>query len=502
MFLLVPPDTRPPTLAFPKRLIEASGHELKLPPIAALNKLNEAGSYDALRGWLETEAKTSDVLILSLEQLCLGGMIPARRVTDSLEAALAKLLLLKQLKQLNPQLRILAFGVIVRVAHGNDPLEEKPYYADYGDALRAYSEAFDRFQREANPEHENRLQRCIKALPATILNDWLSTRKRNHLLHLEALELLKSGVLEHLCLTLDDTSTYGLAAADRRALEARADALSLWSQVDIYPGADEVPSTLIARALSPRPNKVYLHYSGVFGPEAELLFEDRPAGELVKAQLRAARCSLVGSPEQADFILAVNTPATKQAHQQPDFATVDTAARHLPAFVDFIAQGLARQQAISLADIAYPNGSEQRLMTLLERLDLTELAGFSGWNTAGNSLGTAIAMGVLRPQMRDDKAFYHLLFDRLVDDYLYQTRVRAAVDQKLGGVNPFDLGDMKTVAEALINEQLEPLARALWQQHFAKLPYHLVWKQPRLSWPRLFTLELNFDLEDKDAAKN
>ncbi len=496
-FLLVPPDTRPPTLAFPKRLIQATGHSVKVPPSNALNRLNEPGSYKMLDAWLQTEAKEADILILSLEQLCLGGMIPARRVNDSLEEALGKLELLKTLKQQNPALRILAFGVIVRVAHGNDPLEEKPYFGEYGDALRAYSEAFDRFEREPNQSHEANLHHCFRVLPAAILNDWLSTRKRNHFLHLRALELVKDGILEHLCLTLDDTSTYGLAAADRRALEAKTDELGLWSKVNIYPGADEVPSTLIARALSPKPTKVYLHYSGVFGPQTELLFEDRPAGELVNAQLRAAHCKVVEQSKNADFILAINTPAHKQAQSQPDYATVDTAARYLPSFIDAIEQMLADTKILSLADIAYPNGAEKRLMTLIDGLKLSHLAGFSGWNTAGNSLGTAIALGVLHPQIKDPKLFYHLLFDRLVDDYLYQAIIRSAVDKKLGGANPFDLGQQKAQAETLINEMLEPLAQALWQKHFAQLPYLLIWQDATLSWPRLFTLELNFYLEDK-----
>ncbi|MCA9837146.1 MAG: DUF4127 family protein [Trueperaceae bacterium] len=493
---LVPPDTRPPTMAFPKRLVESLGHQPNLPPASALNQLNEPGSFAELKSWLLNTTQEADILILSLEQLCLGGMIPARRINDSLESALAKLDLLRELKRQTPGLRILAFGVIVRVAHGNDPVEEKPYFATYGNALRAYSEAFDRFEREPSPSHEQQLYHCYKALPATILNNWLETRKRNHLLHLEALELLKDGVLEHLCLTLDDTSTYGLAAADRRALEARTDQLGLWSQVDIYPGADEVPSTLIARALRPKKTAVYLHYSGSYGPQTGMLFEDRPAGELIKAQLRAANCK-PASYEQADFILAVNTPGNKQAHSQPDFASVDTAERHLPAFIDFIEEQLALKKPVSIADIAYPNGAEKRFMGLLEKLDLSKLAGYSGWNTAGNSLGTAIAMAALYPLVTDPNAWTQLLFERLIDDYLYQALVRPAVDEALGGANPFDLGNDLEHAEALIGQKLEPLARALWQKHFDYLPYELDWRAPRLAWPRLFTLEPDFELKEK-----
>ena len=40
--------------------------------------------------------------------------------------------------------------------------------------------------------------------------------------------------------------------------EARTDELKLRHKVDIYPGADEVPATLLARALQNTPSKVYI----------------------------------------------------------------------------------------------------------------------------------------------------------------------------------------------------------------------------------------------------
>lgn len=498
--LLLPPDTRPPTLSFPQRLAQCLGLDLSVAPKEALNQLNQPGDFEALKTWLKHSVTGADCLILSLEQLCLGGMIPARRVNDRLETALSKLELLKELKTLNPNIRILAFGVIVRVAHGNDPLEEKPYYAEYGDALRAYSEAFDRAAREPSREHESALKQRIKAVPETILNDWLATRQRNHQVHHQALELCQAGILEHLCLCLDDTSNYGLAAADRRALEHKTDALGLWSQVDIYPGADEVPCSLLVRALNNKAQKVYLRYSGSLGAQSELIFEDRPAGELIKAQLRAARCQQVTSLAEADFVLAVNSPGSKQAHVQPDFATVDTTHRHLPEFIDFIRDCLASDTPLSIADIAYPNGAEIRFMKLLESCNLASLAGFSGWNTAGNSLGTAIAMGAVAKRVKDQQLFSQLLFDRLVDDYLYQSIVRNEVEKELQATDPFDLGDRSSEAEKLINARLEPLALQLWQAHFQHLPYQLNWQKPRLAWPRLFTLELSFSLSPKNLG--
>jgi hypothetical protein len=492
--LLVPPDTRPPTMQFPVRLAEAVGQDVFTPPDEALNHLNQPGNFETLKAWLLEHSPASNVLILSLEQLTLGGMIPARRVDDSLETALKKLELLRELKHLNPKLQIFAGGVIVRVAHGNDPLEEKPYYGEHGKNLRAYSEAFDKFERQKTIENESRLWQATKALPRNILDDWLSTRLRNFEMHVKALELTNENIIDHLYLTLDDTSLFGLASRDRRKLEARVDELQLWHKVDIYPGADEVPVTLLARTLQERPSKVYVRYSSTNGANAGMMFEDRPAGELVKAHLRAARCLQVDSIHEADFVLAVNTPAIAQSEERPDFLNVDTAARHLPEFTDFIARCLRETRPVSIADIAYPNGAEERFVRLLEITTLKNLAGFAAWNTAGNTLGSAIAMGVLSNYSQHHEVWTEILFNRFVDDYLYQTIVREEVRQKLQA-DPFDLGDEKARAENMIAEKIEPMAREFWRKHFASEKLELHWEQPRLAWPRLFTGIFPFRVE-------
>lgn len=482
--LLIPPDVRPQTLAHPVQLARMAGAEIRVPPPLALPRLNEPGNTALLRDWLLDEAPRADALIVCLETLTLGGMIPARRVSDPQDAVLDRLNVLEEARRLNPALRILAFGVIVRVAHDNDPLEEKPYYGEWGRELRAYSTAFDRHARHGEAERPA-LEAAREAVPVATLSDWLATRERNRTLHLEALNHVQGGVIEHLCLTLDDTTPYGLAAHDRRLLEARTDELNVWSRVDIYPGADEVPVTLLARLLREGTPRVHLRYSGTLGAAAGLLYEDRRAGELVQAHLRASGCVLADGRADADFILAVNTPGERQANVQPDHATVDTTARHLPAFVDFLRDALERGERVSLADIAYPNGAERRLWRLMQGVPLARLAGYAAWNTAGNTLGSAIAMGAL--PVRDDCARVEALFSRLVDDALYQAEVRAQVRAGLHEPSPFDLGEQLPRANELVADLMLPRMHALWERQFSHFDHRLELETPHLAWPRLFT---------------
>jgi len=497
--LLVPPDVRPPTLEFPRRLAEAVGWRVLLPPPAALPHLNVPGDTADLADWLHAEAPAANLAIVSLETLALGGLIPARRVDTPTAAALTALGVLRELRTRWPRLRILAGGVIVRVAHDDDPLEEKRYYGLHGAALRAYSEAFDRHARRPDETHARRLREAEAEVPNEVLADWLATRERNHQLHLAALDLLAAGVLDHLVLTLDDTTAYGLAAVDRRRLAARADELGVWDRFDLYPGADEVPATLLARALAPRA-VVAVRLSARLGEAATTLYEDRPLGALIDAHLRAAGSRRAepsaGAPDViaasttngVDWVLAVNGPATAQARTQPDHVTVDTSARNLPGFVDAVARDLAAGRRVAVADVAYPNGAERRLMTLLgDRVPLADLAGFAAWNTAGNTLGSAIAMGALAPLAVDRAAWAELLFGRLVDDFLYQGLARERVRVALGDPDPYDLGDRWPEAEALVDAHVRPLAEDLWRRHFAGRGLSLDWGPARLAWPRLFT---------------
>ncbi|THF88816.1 DUF4127 family protein [Deinococcus sp. KSM4-11] len=484
--LLVPPDTRPPTLDLPAALARMTGAAVSVPPPAALPDFFTPGDPALLRAWLEAAAPTANVLVVCVETLCLGGMIPARRVSDDLDVALERLAVLAYLKAHHPALRIYAFGVIVRVAHDNDPHEEKPYYGQWGRELRAYSVAFDRHARHGDGELAA-LDAARAGVPEDILADWLGTRERNRALHLRALELLGDGVLDHLCLTLDDTTEYGLAAFDRRLLEAHADDLGVWEHLDIYPGADEVPCALIARALRPETVRVWVRYSGLDGARSGMAYEDRPAGELVRTHLRAAGCGLADTPAEAAFTLAVNTPGTRQAHRQPDFATVDTTHRHLPAFIDALRDDLQAGRTVSVADIAYPNGAEWRLWTLMQGLPLARLAGYSAWNTAGNTLGAAIAFGKLAPLVVNRAEHAGALFARMVDDALYQGWARSQVRARLDQPSPFDLGTQRGAAEAHLRELITPRIHDLWNTHFVAGGLELEVGTPNLAWPRLFT---------------
>ncbi|MFD1730617.1 DUF4127 family protein [Deinococcus malanensis] len=223
------------------------------------------------------------------------------------------------------------------------------------------------------------------------------------------------------------------------------------------------------------------------GAATGMIYEDRPAGELVRAHLRAAGCVPADSLHEADFVLAVNTPGQRQANVQPDPATVDTPDRHLPAFVDELISDMHKGRPVSLADVAYPNGAERRLWTLLQRAPLSQLAGYSAWNTAGNTLGSAVAFGALASLVQDRATQAEMLFTRMLDDALYQAWTRPEVRAALESPSPFDLGEQRAEAETILQRIVTPRAHSLWNTHFAGTGLSLNLGPAHLAWPRLFT---------------
>ncbi|MBC7646758.1 MAG: DUF4127 family protein, partial [Pseudopedobacter sp.] len=180
---------------------------------------------------------------------------------------------------------------------------------------------------------------------------------------------------------------------------------------------------------------------------------------------------------------------TRQGHAQPDFETVDTSARFLPRFAQKISEALERGEKVALADVAYPNGAEKRLMNLLKNALLHNLLGYAAWNTAGNTLGSAIATAVCGLEGQNERARVEALFSRLVDDWIYQGEFRLQVWNALERPSIFDLGDLKARAESEIELRIKPAALELWNTYFA--PHYpnlkLEWNGSSLAWPRLFT---------------
>ncbi|HRW51109.1 MAG TPA: DUF4127 family protein, partial [Caldilinea sp.] len=511
---IVPLDDRSVNYECLQMLGAAAGLTVLLPPKAWLGTPWRAGDTAKLGDWLARTAPSADALIVAIDTLGYGGLVNSRRSTDPTDAVMARLELLRDLKQARPQMTVLAFNVLMRITRGNDAEEEKAYWADYGARIFRLSYLEDRAAMAVGtPAEAEEIATLRGEIPAELVEDFLAGRARNHAVNRRMIEWAAEGIFDYLIIPQDDTVDYGWNIAEARRLRRYVSEIGAADRVSIYPGTDETAMLLLARYAAQRAGcvpQVRLRYSGA--DQIVTAYEDRPMTEMVKAHLGPLGGTLCDDPAVADITLYINAPAEVQGNgpeqwalalsaeevaalspasqaalttyrrQSAGAATLRemyTVRRDLPEFVRALARDLAEGRTCAVVDVAFVNAGDLALGELLVRLPiLSQLAAYGGWNTAGNTLGCVLAQAVIRHAQRIQgatpealAAHARFLFLRLVEDYLFMARLRtqiAVVDLPRLGL-PITLGSLGDQAESvrlLVEEQLGDAAAALANERF------------------------------------
>ena len=508
----LPVDARPVVRAQVQQLVASAGWELLLPPVSALGHFRVPADRDALWRWVQQQAGAVDGLVLSLDMLVYGGLVPSRFIADPLAVLLARLHKLRELRARHPGTRLTAFLATMRLSNNNIADEEKPYWAEHGTQLWQWSFHSDRaavLRAAGGPQADALGSEALAAavaarLPEPVRLDYRSTRERNFAVASAALLLVQGGVIHRLVLPQDDTAAFGFNIAERRALQAQVQALALQDRVLIYPGADEVMHTLCAHTLRHLQNTPPLRVALAFSDPSHVaalqaLYEDRPLLESVASQIAAvgaqalpAGVTSAGAHDaQADVLLAVHTQGTEQG----DWAM----GRPLPqrpgvdaAWWQRLHAAHARGQPVSLVDLAFANGGDPWLLARIDQPDrgaadtLPPLFTYAGWNTASNSLGGALAHLALAHAAQPQTPWHspkhrHICALRLFEDGCYQAVLRQALR---GCVH--EAGCDATTLERQAQE-LVPVWANAWAAGIG-LPWRV--QQLWLPWGRTFEIGL------------
>ncbi len=494
---LIPLDERPVNTRYPRMIADITGAELCVPPSELLSTKRKPADRTALAEWLANTASSCDTLIVSLDMLAYGGLIASRTTDDS---ALSCLSVLDCLRALPLRLTTYAFNVITRIPDANDSIEEPDYWATYGKRLHRYSQLLHRFAE--GEAVEEALSALHHEIPEAHRTDFLQRRLRNHQVNLAALDLAAQGVFDLLVISSDDTSPYGLGSQEKAWLRQWRERLALGDSVLMYPGADEIGCVLTVRALlrDSAPPRFHVQYAIEADKQRVAPYEDGAVSLTVDRHIRALGGLIAESELEADFIVAVNPPSRigTELDFSPDAYAAEQAYRAAPmaAFAAQVAAWLRDGRRVILCDVAYPNGSDPFLMAqLFEATDVTQLAAYGAWNTAGNTIGTALAQGAASAMIRtpqQTQAHQRFLAHRFVEDYLYQQGVRAEVRAWLA--QRTGIPDSAPPIEA---ETCAYIERAL-RERLAGLPklgdqWRIAPNSVRLPWQRTF--EIDFDLE-------
>ncbi len=436
--VVIPLDERPCNYNFNQLLVEGTDYKVVVPPLEIMGNKKQVGKVDEIWNFMEKEIVDADSVIISTDTLLYSGIIPSRLHYYNEEELINKLNRLDNLKKINPRLKVYGFSLIMRNPSYSSNEEEPDYYEDWGREI--HRSGYIGHKKElgiATDSELKELESINQRLPKEYLNDYLNRRMINLSVNKRVIELVKEKVFDFAIIPQDDSSPYGLTAKDQKIIRQYIDDLEVGLNVYMYPGADEVTNTLLARIINVNNSKrplVYIKYTS-FGSKSVIpLYEDRPLHETVKYQIMATNALIASSVQEADIILIINAPALKmiEAGNAENRGIDYDVFRNLIEVVEFADYAIKElKKPVVIGDVAYANGGDLQLVKLLKQKGLLfKLAGYAGWNTSSNSLGTCIPQGLIYLQYGVRKEHYDFLGLRYTEDLGYCSYVRSLVTNK------------------------------------------------------------------------
>ena len=110
--ILLPLDERPCNFDFPSKIFNGEKYTIIRPE--HLGQKKTPASYEFIRDFLLANIEKADAAVISIDTLLYGGLIPSRLHHLSEETVLERLMLLKELREKNPQVKLYAFQCIMR----------------------------------------------------------------------------------------------------------------------------------------------------------------------------------------------------------------------------------------------------------------------------------------------------------------------------------------------------------------------------------------------------
>ena len=432
--VFLPLDARPVCYQTPQLLMKMAGVLPLMPNPDWLGHLKQPAEIPVLIKWLETLSDFNAPVFAALDLMAYGGLIPSRIGLET-EAEIRNQL--SQFYGILMSSAVYGYSSILRIPTYNNAEEEPEYWATYGSALQAFSTLsyhamVDKSLLPAWPDE----------IPLEVLADFLHRRHRNFSINEYHLQCLMAGLLQSVIFCEDDRTEAGLNVAEADCLKTQVELHDLQALASVQTGADEIGHCLLARHLNAfaiEAPTVWVVYTHPEGKDSYACFDGVPLEAVVQQRLNTCGLKPAETYEQATMVLLVHSPATQlgmgdYCENRP--AVIEEALQYNEATAE-INKAQAHQKPLVIADVASANGGDFGFYetVLLPQPNWIEwLYGYAGWNTPGNSIGSALAMASIRLQAEREDAFnstyfQQLLAIRLADDVIYQSKVRGELRQ-------------------------------------------------------------------------
>ncbi len=456
VILVVPLDSRPPCTDYIVSLARMAGYQIILPPPELMDEYHKPADITRMREWLQQKIVHADAAIISVDMLIHGGLLASRKGTGSIGDATEVLALLDTIHKSHPQVKLFAFSIIPRLLiPGNSNTEKFRQPMVEWSMLQETTTLFD------NPRDFEKLLRLESVIPVEIIHRYRALYAANHQLNRNLVTLAQKGVLAGLVLGQDDSAIFGLGNLERQRLENEISRLSpeMRKKIFVTRGTDEVALTLLGPATDSANEakyKVFIHYTEAHAATAILPYMPRPLMQTVAEKLAISGAEPTSSIFEADFILIVHAGNSQSRETQ------------LKTNADQIKSWMEQGRNVAIVDLATDWIEKQTLLPYLQQNEapLYQLLAYAGWNTASNSIGTAITQSIMSLSGRNsveasivlyrDLARVEFISDRFLDDWYYQKIFRHQLNESLEKqkIDPYNLKDAQKNVAAQINHQL------------------------------------------------
>jgi len=493
--VLLPLDERPCNYDFPYKLFQSEELEIVRPDY--LGDKKRPADIEQIKTFLLKECETAYGVILSVDMLLYGGLIPSRLHQDKLDVLKNRLQIIRELKKKNPGLKVYAFQCIMRCPNYDGNEEEPDYYSQYG--IKIFNEGVLKHKCSLAMADENELNQLRMQIPQEILTDYEKRREINRSLNMETIKYYKEGYIDALVFPQDDSAPYGYTAIDQMMIRRRIQEESLTDEILLYSGADEVALTLASRLLNDRKEtmpKVFVKYASEAAKTMIPLYEGVRLSTTIGYHILSAGCTQVEQSENADFILVITAPDCnmEEASEQPSLSPNYNAERNMAEIIRFIAQQIKMGKRIAIADNAYANGGELDFIRILNKHHLLfQICGYAGWNTNGNTLGTVLAQAIYDYHYGDTRQRRNFLAERYLEDVGYCGFVRKKVIEQITdmGYDYCDISDEDTVVADMVKRELIGFTN----QYLPSIADKVIISHVSMPWKRMFEVKLDAGIE-------
>lgn len=470
--LLLPLDSRPPCTQFVEQLAAIAGIKIILPPAEILDNYKNPADHFALQQWLLKNIHQADAAIISLDMLIHGGLLASRHAYGSKKDQENAIQFLTELHESVPQIPIHVFNIIPRLL-----IADTEETMQFQKIMAQYSTLKDQVAIFENPMDIQKLYELERRLPPELIAKYQNLYTQNRDLNLQLIDLARKGIFASLVIGQDDGQIFGWPSSIKRNLQKQViTSPELINKVFVTRGTDEVALTILGNIAMEYANerpKIYVAYSHPHAAQTIMPFMPHTVQQTVTEKIEMVKGIPVDNPDIADFILYIHI-----GNRTTKDLTLIKASQELTTLLD-------KGYKIALVDLTEDFYASETLLSLLlkQKVNLTALAGYAGWNTTSNSIGTAVVQAAIFTQSlkksvclsasrETTKNNLEFLITRYLDDWYYQKNIQPKINQHLlnTGIDPYNLDSAYYKTDQCIQAAIADKARHLFNQSLAFRP--------------------------------